>query len=48
MGAEKEYTGTILLGKSTPSYDLETEYNQEAAIEHITAELLEAARLSFI
>jgi tRNA pseudouridine55 synthase len=48
MGAEKEYTGTILLGKSTPSYDLETEYNQEAPTEHITAELLDAARLSFI
>jgi tRNA pseudouridine55 synthase len=48
MGAEKEYTGTILLGKSTPSYDLETEYNQEAPTDHITSELLEAVRLSFM
>ncbi len=48
MGAEKEYTGTILLGKSTPSYDLETEFNKEAPTEHITAEMLEVARLTFI
>lgn len=48
MGAEKEYTGTILLGKSTPSYDLETEFNQEAPIDHITADLIEEARRSFI
>lgn len=45
---EKTYTGTILLGKTTPSYDLETEYNQEFPTEHITNELLEETRLSFI
>ena len=27
MGGMKTYTGTILLGKTTPSYDLESEYN---------------------
>jgi len=45
---DKTYTGTILLGKTTPSYDLETEYNQEFPIDHITPELLEKVRTSFL
>lgn len=45
---EKTYTGTILLGKTTPSFDLETEYNQEFPTEHITKELMEEVRLTFI
>jgi len=44
----KTYTGTILLGKTTPSFDLETEYNAEFPTDHITPELLEEIRLSFI
>ena len=48
MVGEKTYTGTILLGKTTPSYDLETEYNQEFPINHITPELIEDIRKSFI
>lgn len=44
----KTYTGTFLLGKTTPSYDLETEYNNEFPTEHITAELLEEVRRSFL
>jgi tRNA pseudouridine55 synthase len=48
MGDLKTYTGTILLGKTTPSYDLETEYNAEFPVEHITSELLEEIRQSFI
>src|SRR5688572_25775428 len=40
MADEKTYTGTILLGKTTPSYDLETGYNAEFPTEHITPELL--------
>ena len=48
MADEKEYTGAILLGKSTPSFDLETEYNAEKSTDHITKDDLEAARLSFI
>ena len=44
----KEYTGTFLVGKTTPSYDLETEYNEEFPTDHITAELLEEVRKSFI
>lgn len=48
MGGEKTYTGKILLGKTTPSYDLESEYNQEFPTEHITPELLEETRKSFL
>lgn len=44
----KTYTGTILLGKTTPSYDLETEYNAEFPLEHITDELIENVRQSFL
>lgn len=36
----KEYTGTLVLGKTTPSYDLETEVDAEYPTEHITNELL--------
>lgn len=48
MKGEKTYTGTILLGKTTPSYDLETEYNNEFPIDHINDELIENARQKFI
>jgi tRNA pseudouridine55 synthase len=44
----KTYTGTFLLGKTTPSFDLETEYNQDFATAHINAALLESVRGSFI
>ncbi len=36
MDQEKEYTGTMVLGKTTPSVDLETEFESEQSIEHIT------------
>lgn len=48
MADKKEYMGTILLGKSTPSFDLETQYDNEAPVAHITKELLEEARKSFL
>lgn len=48
MVGEKTYTGTILLGKTTPSYDLESEFNQEFETNHITEELLESVRLTFL
>lgn len=48
MGGMKTYTGTILLGKTTPSYDLESEYNAEFPTEHITSEILERARTQFL
>jgi len=36
----KEYTGTIVVGATTPSYDLETEIDQRFEISHITNELI--------
>lgn len=47
-GAPKTYTGTFLLGKTTPSFDLETEYNQELPTEHISKDLIEEVRKSFL
>jgi tRNA pseudouridine55 synthase len=43
QGAEKEYTGKMVLGKTTPSVDLETTFDAEYPVEHITPELLNAA-----
>ena len=40
---EKEYSGTLVLGKTTPSVDLETEFDAEFLIEHITKEIIESA-----
>lgn len=44
----KTYTGTFLLGKTTPSFDLETEFNQEFPTTHIDEVLLEQVRMSFL
>ena len=46
--AEKEYTGTITLGGTTPSYDLESEIDQTFPTEHITDEMIHEAARSFI
>lgn len=48
QGMFKEYTGTITLGGTTPSHDLEMEVDQEYPTDHITKELIEQARLSFL
>ncbi|SFI86315.1 tRNA pseudouridine(55) synthase TruB [Olleya namhaensis] len=40
QGQIKEYTGTIVLGSTTPSYDLETEVDNTFETEHITEELI--------
>ena len=48
MVGVKQYTGTILLGKTTPSYDLETEFDQEFSTEHIGKTEIEQARLKFL
>ena len=48
QGAEKEYTGTITLGATTPSYDLETEVDATYPINHITKESIDLAASSFL
>lgn len=48
MGLPKTYTGTLVLGATTPSYDAETEVDEVFPIDHITPELIEKARQQFI
>lgn len=45
---EKEYIAGILLGKTTPSFDLETEYDQEFPTAHITKEKIEEVLKTFV
>lgn len=44
----KEYTGTIVLGSSTPSFDLETEIDQHYPTEHITEALIHETTKQFL
>ncbi|MBG6236824.1 tRNA pseudouridine55 synthase [Pedobacter sp. CAN_A7] len=44
---EKEYTGTMVLGATTPSYDMETVVDQEFAIDNLTEEAIYAATAPF-
>jgi|SRR5690606_12708755 len=44
----KEYTGTIVLGSTTPSYDLETDINKTFPTEHITSELIKETTKQFV
>lgn len=44
----KEYTGTIVLGSTTPSYDLETQINETFSTAHITKELLLETAQQFV
>ncbi len=44
----KEYTGTITIGVTTPSYDLETEVNATFPISHITESLIMATAQQFV
>ncbi|PKW28636.1 tRNA pseudouridine(55) synthase TruB [Flavobacterium lindanitolerans] len=48
QGQEKEYTGTITVGATTPSYDLETEINETFPTEHITEELIHKTVKQFL
>ena len=44
----KEYTGTITLGSTTPSFDLETEIDKTYPTEHITEKLVHKTTKLFI
>ena len=44
----KEYTATLQLGATTPSYDLEHEVDQTYPTEHITRELIEKTLPQFV
>jgi tRNA pseudouridine55 synthase len=48
MGMEKEYTGTFVLGQSTPSHDLETEIDEQRDISGLTQDKIHEATRPFI
>jgi tRNA pseudouridine55 synthase len=43
MNFDKEYTGTFVLGATTPSYDMEKEVNETFPTAHITPEMIREA-----
>jgi tRNA pseudouridine55 synthase len=48
MGLEKEYTGTFVIGQTTPSHDLETQVSEPQDISSITANQVHVAAKSFM
>ncbi len=48
QGQIKEYTGTITLGGTTPSYDLETEIDHTYSTDHITPSIINETTKQFI
>ena len=48
QGQIKEYTGTITLGGTTPSYDLETEVDQTFPTDHLNTDLINQTTEQFI
>jgi len=48
QGQVKEYTGTIVLGSSTPSFDLETEIDKTFSTNHISEDLIHKTTKQFI
>ncbi|MES2652837.1 MAG: tRNA pseudouridine(55) synthase TruB [Bacteroidota bacterium] len=44
---EKEYTGTLILGATTPSFDMETAVDSEFPFEHLTEEQIHEATSTF-
>ena len=48
MGLEKEYTGKFVLGKTTPSHDLETEVNDEKDISQLAEGIIREKVKPFI
>jgi len=48
IGLDKTYTGIISLGKTTPSFDLETEFNSEKNFDYVTEEMIYNTRNEFL
>lgn len=48
QAAEKEYTGVITIGATTPCYDLEKDVDEEFPTQHITEELIQQTAKSFL
>ena len=48
QGQAKEYTGTITVGATTPSYDLETEIDENFSISHVNNKSIQETTIQFI
>lgn len=48
VGLDKEYTGTMFIGATTPSFDSETEINQKFETSHLTSGMILSATEQFI
>ena len=48
MGMPKEYTGTLVLGATTATFDLESEPENFKSIDHISVEQIQAATKTFL
>lgn len=48
QGQDKTYTGTLVLGATTPSADLETEIDQQFEYGHLTEDAIKKAASSFL
>ena len=48
QGQEKEYTGTFVVGSTTPSFDLETEIDATFSIDHISEDLIHETTKQFL
>lgn len=48
MGMVKEYTGSLVLGATTPTYDLESAPENFKSVDHLTPEQIKAATNAFI
>lgn len=48
QGQKKEYTGTFCLGATTPTYDLESEIDAHFPTQHISTDLMNEVRESFL
>ena len=48
QGQVKEYTGTITLGSTTPSFDMETKVDRSFPTDHITDKLIQDTTKKFI
>lgn len=48
QGQEKEYTGTMTLGNTTPSFDMETQVDKSFPTDHITKDLIHETTKNFI
>ena len=45
---EKEYTGTMVMGKTTPSFDLETAIDRECSIDHLDEAMINETAQRFV